>query len=210
MKNQLIVINLKTYKQGSDVVRLAKIAQDVDKNIILGVQPSDIFEIAKKTRLKVYSQHVDYFEPGRYTGYVLPEAVKKAGAVGSFLNHSEHKLKFEVLKKTIIRCKKISLKTMVFAGSLKEAKKIEKLKPDYLIYEPPELVAGKISVSEAKPALIKKISKNLKMKFLVGAGIKSSGDLKIASEMGASGIAFSSVFTKTKNPSKILRSLIKD
>ena len=95
------VINFKTYKKGIDALKLAKIIERFDKDIIVGVQPSHLNEIAKKTKLKVYSQHVDYFKPGRHTGYIIPEAIKKDGAKGTFLNHSEHKLPFRILKKTI-------------------------------------------------------------------------------------------------------------
>lgn len=208
MPKPIIVINFKTYKQGKDVLKLAEALEKVDKNIIIGVQASDIYELSRKTKLNIYSQHVDYFPKGRNTGFILPEAVKKDGATGSFLNHSEHKLKFDILKKTIERCKKIKLKTMVFAGTLKEAKKIEKLKPDYLIYEPPELVGGKISVSTAKPELISKIAKSLKMKIIVGAGVKAKNDLKKSLELGAIGIAVSSAITTAKNPAKVLKGLI--
>jgi triosephosphate isomerase len=204
----IVVINFKTYKQGKAAIDLAKKIKKVDKNIIVGVQASDIYEISKATRLKVYSQHVDYEREGRTTGFVLPEAIKKDGAVGSFLNHSEHKLKFDVLKKTLKRCKENRLKTMVFASSIKEALKIEKLKPDYLIYEPPELVGGKISVSKEKPEIIKKISKKLKMKFLVGAGIHTSKDVKTALKLGASGFAVSSAIANAKNPYKKLKELL--
>lgn len=207
-KKPIIVINLKTYKQGKDSLKIASSIEKVDKKIIIGVQPENIYEIAKKTKLKVYSQHVDYFEPSRYTGYIIPEAVKKAGAKGTFLNHSEHKLKFRILKKTIKRCKQIKLKTLAFASNLKEAKKIQKLKPDYLVIEPPELVGGRKSVSKYRPQLIKNIKKNLKIPFLVGAGIHTKQDVKIALKLGASGIAVSSAITKAKKPAKKLRELI--
>jgi len=203
-----IIINFKTYKQGKTAIKLAKEIRKVSEEIIIGVQASDIYEIVKTTKLRVFSEHVDFYEPGRHTGYIIPEAVKKDGAKGSFLNHSEHKLKLEVLKKTVARCKKVGLKTAVFASSLKEAKKIKSLKPDYLIIEPPELVAGKISVSEARPDLIKKISKELKCPFIVGAGIHSKKDLEIAMKLGASGIALSSAITTARNPSKKLRELL--
>lgn len=206
----IIVINLKTYQQGKKAVEISKEIEKVDKNVILGVQASDVYEIVKKTKLKVYVQHVDYFEPGRNTGYILPEAVKKDGAIGTFLNHSEHKLSYDILKKTLERCKKVKLKTLVFVKDLKQAKEIEKLKPDYLIYEPPELVAGDISVSTAKPEIIKNLSKKLKKttKFLVGAGIKNNQDIITSMELGASGVAFSSVITRAKNPGKKLKELI--
>src|SRR4030042_4966432 len=94
----IIIINFKTYKQGEVAIKLAKAIEGVDKSIIISVQASDIYEIAKATRLRVYVQHVDYQKKGKATGYILPEAIKKDGAVGSFLNHSEHKLNFSVLK----------------------------------------------------------------------------------------------------------------
>jgi triosephosphate isomerase len=204
----IIIINFKTYKQGKKAVKLAKELKRVDKSIIIGVQASDVYGISKATKLKVYSEHVDYFEPGRNTGYIIPEAVKKDGATGTFLNHSEHKLKFDILKKTVKRCKKIGLKTAIFASSLNEAKKIKILTPDYLIYEPPELVAGKISVSMAKPGLIKKIAKELKYPFLVGAGVHSRKDLEIAMKFGARGIALSNAIVNAKSPSNILKKLL--
>ena len=204
----IIVINFKTYVQGEKVLKLAKIIEKVDKDIIIGVQASDICRVANKTNLKVYSQHVDYFEMGKNTGYILPEAVKKDRAVGTFLNHSEHKLSYDILKKTVERCKKIGLKTLVFASNLKEAEKIQKLKPDYLAIEPPELVGGKKSVSKEKPELIKQIKNRIKMKFLVGAGIHTREDVIIACKFGASGIAISSAITKARNPEKKLKELI--
>lgn len=205
----IVVINFKTYKQGKAAIKLAKAIGKVDKNIIIGVQVGDIYEVTKVTKLRVYAQHIDYQKKGKATGFILPEAVKKDRAVGSFLNHSEHKLKFDILKKTIKRCKENRLRTMVFASSLKEAVKIKKLNPDYIIYEPPELVSGKISVSKAKPESIRKIAKKLKIKFLVGAGIHNKDDVKIAMMLGASGFAVSSAVCKAKNPGKKLRELLK-
>src|SRR3989344_2008539 len=147
----IVIINFKTYKQGKSTVSLAKEIQKASKNIIIAVQDSDVYKVKKATRLKVFSQHVDPFPPGRHTGYIIPEAVKKDGAQGTLLNHSEHKIDFETLRQTISRCKKINLQTAVFAANLQEAIKIKKLKPTYLIVEPPELVGTKTSVSTAKP-----------------------------------------------------------
>ena len=208
MKKPTIIINFKTYKKAKEAVKLARAIEKFDKTIIIGVQASHINEIAKKTKLRVFAEHVDYFEPGRHTGYIIPKVIKKQGAKGTFLNHSEHKLNFRILKKTMKRCKQVGLKTAVFAGSLKEAKKIKKLKPDYLIIEPPELVGGKISVSKAKPELIETIKKKLNYNFLVGAGIKNKEDVKIAMKLGAKGIAVSSAITKAKNPRQKLKELL--
>jgi triosephosphate isomerase (TIM) len=204
----ITIVNFKTYKQGKQILELAKKIEKVDKNIIVGIQASDIEEIAKETKLIVYAQHVDNLQKGRNTGFVIPESVKADGAKGTFLNHSEHRLKLDVIRKTILRCKRIRLKTAVFASNLEEAKKIERFHPDILIIEPPELVAGKISVSSAKPELISKISDTIKRNFLVGAGIHSRKDVEIALKLGASGIAVSSSIMKAKNPTAELKKLL--
>jgi triosephosphate isomerase len=208
MKKPIIIINFKTYKKGKENLDLARMTEKVDKNIIVGVPASDIKEIASKTKLKVYAEHVDPFPLGRNTGYIIPEEVKAGGAAGTFLNHSEHKLDFKTLKETMKRCKKIGLKTAVFASSLSEAKKIERLKPNFLIYEPPELVGGDISVSTAKPEIIKKISKSLKMKFLVGAGVKTYNDMETSMKLGATGVAIASGVTEAENPKREIEKLL--
>lgn len=204
----VIVINLKTYQFGKDALKLAKIIESVDKNIIICVQNSDIYRVSKETKLQVYSQHVDVGLPGRNTGFILPEAIKANGAVGVCLNHSEHPLDFNQIKATVKRCKELKLKIMLFAKDVAQAKRMEKLNPEYVIIEPPELVSGKISVAEAKPELIKKIRKALNGKFLVGAGIHSNKDVVISSKLGASGVALASAVTTSKNPKKVLNNLM--
>ena len=207
MKNPIIMINFKTYKQGKQVLDLAKKIEKFSKNIIIGVQATDCYFISLKTKLPVFVQHVDFMEPGRNTGFILPEAVKAVGAKGVFLNHSEHRINFKDLEKTIKRCKKVNLQTAVFAKNFREAFKVKKLNPDYLIVEPPRLVAGDISVSKAKPYLIKKISEKLNRSFLVGAGIKTKEDVIKAINLGAGGVVISSAITKSRNPEKKLKEL---
>jgi triosephosphate isomerase len=203
-----VIINMKTYNQGSKAINLIKKISEVDSKIIIGVQPTNIYQASKLVKNPIYSEHVDFQETGRNTGYILPEAVKSAGAIGVFLNHSEHRLDLDTIKKTVKRCKKLKLSVGIFAKDLKQAIELKKLKPDYLMIEPPELVAGKISVSKARPKLIEEIGKKLKYPFIVGAGIKNSDDLKIAVKLGAAGIAISSAITTAKSPQKILKELI--
>lgn len=210
MKNQkpLIIVNFKTYKSGKEALKLAKNLEKIDKKIIIGVQASDLYLISKNTKLLVFCQHCDYFNTGRNTGYILPEAIIAAGGAGVFLNHSEHKLNFEILDKTIKRCREIGLRTLVFASDLEETKRVETLAPDFIAVELPELVAGDVSVSNARPQLISDVAKNIRSKFLVGAGIKNFNDVRKSMELGASGIVVSSAITTSENPGKILRELI--
>jgi len=203
----VVVVNFKTYKQGAGVLRLARAIGKVDGKVILGVQASDVAEVSGVVRNPVYVQHVDYREVGKNTGFVLPEAVGADGADGVFLNHSEHRISFEDLKKSVSRCRGVGLKVLVFASSLGEAKRIEKLGPDYLVVEPPELVGGSRSVSSVK-GYVKKLAGGLKGDFLVGAGVHSREDVVSALGDGASGVAVSSSVVKARNPGRVLRELI--
>jgi triosephosphate isomerase (TIM) len=204
----IVVINFKTYVEGKAAAELAKKIEKFDKDIIIGVSTTDIYRVRRLTKLKVFAEHVDGFEKGRATGFIMPEAVKAAGAKGVFLNHSEHKISFKELSETVKRCKKIGLEVLIFASSLSEAKRVKGLRPDYLAYEPPELVGGDISVSTAKPEMIKKISKELGKSFLVGAGVKNKQDVEIAVKLGASGIAVSSGIVCAKKPEKVLMEML--
>src|SRR3989338_5420926 len=91
-----IVVNLKTYKQGVQVFKLAKLIKklNLENKIFLAVQPTDISLVKSLTKLRPYSQHVDFHDKGKNTGFIIPEAIKASGARGSLLNHSEHKIPF--------------------------------------------------------------------------------------------------------------------
>jgi triosephosphate isomerase len=208
MKKPLIVVNLKTYQHGVKSVRLCKKIAEVDKNIIVGCSALDVYRVRKETGLKVFCQHVDFMKEGRSSGFILPEGVKGNGGAGVFLNHSEHPLDWKVLKITIARCKRLKLKTLVFVGDLKEALRIEKLGVDFICIEPAELVGGSVSVSSARPELIREIGKRLRVPFLVGAGVHSYEDVEVACKYGASGVALSSAVTTARNPKKVLKGLI--
>ncbi|HEX2066271.1 MAG TPA: triose-phosphate isomerase, partial [Candidatus Thermoplasmatota archaeon] len=47
---------------------------------------------SKARRVLLFAQHTDPLLPGVGTGFVSAPAVKSAGAVGSILNHAEHKI----------------------------------------------------------------------------------------------------------------------
>jgi len=214
LKLPLYIINFKTYPKasGKNAVKLAKICRKVaarkKASVLAAVQTGDIYEVAK-TGIRTIAQHVDAAEPGRNTGFVLAEDVKDNGAIGTLLNHSEHKLKFDVLKKTIKACRENRLVVVACASTPEEAEKIAKLKPDYIAIEPPELIAGKISVSEAKPQVITNTLKKVKkIPVLCGAGIHTREDVKKAFELGARGILIASGVVLAKNREKELNELV--
>jgi len=203
----LILINFKDYKQaiGKNAVKLAK--QLDKKNVWLIVNAVDLNEVIKSVKIsKVLVQHVDPIETGAYTGSITFPEIKKAHGV--LINHSERRISFENIKKTINLCKKYKLISIVCSENLNESLKISKLKPDYIALEQKELISGKISVSQAKPELIKNAAKKIN-NLLVGAGIHSNLDVKKSIEFGAKGVLVSSAVVTSKEPKKILNELIK-
>ena len=113
---------------------------------MITVQATDI-SLVSNLKIPVLAQHTDYFEQGRNTGKVLPEAIKQAGAIGTLINHSENPLSLKIIEKTIKRCKKLKLLTLVCAPSIAMTKKIMRMKPWAIAYEIPELVASGKSIT---------------------------------------------------------------
>ena len=94
----LILVNFKAYSEaiGKNAIRTAKIAERVsletDVCIIVAPQCVDIAPVARVVSIPVFAQHMDPIKFGRYTGYILPESVKGAGAVGTIISHAEKQL----------------------------------------------------------------------------------------------------------------------
>ncbi|GIU69620.1 MAG: hypothetical protein KatS3mg002_0856 [Candidatus Woesearchaeota archaeon] len=100
-----VVLNFKTYEesQGNNAIRLARIAEKISMkymiNIIVAVQAIDLKEVASKVKIPVYAQHLDSEIPGRSTGSIIPENIKRINVHGSLLNHSEKKLDIKTIEK---------------------------------------------------------------------------------------------------------------
>lgn len=215
MRFPLILVNFKTYENATSerAFLLAKIHEKVvmetGASVAIAVQTADLYRIAPEVKIPVFAQHVDAVSYGANTGFVLPESVRDTGAYGTLLNHAEHKLSNEVLEKSIKAAKKSGLFTCVCADTPENGAFIMKFDPDLVAIEPPELIGGDVSVSTASPEVIKKAVKLIgKNRVLVGAGIKTSNDIKIALELGACGVLLASGITKAKDPEKVLRDLV--
>ncbi|MEM5835040.1 MAG: triose-phosphate isomerase, partial [Candidatus Aenigmatarchaeota archaeon] len=106
MRKLFVILNFKAYPEaiGRNAIKLAKICEEVKKiknaEIMIAVQPSDIFQITSKFDIKVLAQHVDA-DYGKFTGSINAKAVKDAKAYGTLLNHAEKKIDYERLKTTI-------------------------------------------------------------------------------------------------------------
>jgi triosephosphate isomerase len=215
----IILVNYKTYEKGygANALSLTKILQRVadetKASVGVAVCPTDIKLISKECSLPVFAQHIDAIGFGSHTGYILPEAVKEAGAVGTLINHSEHRLRLADIDQCVKRAKKAGLTTCVCTNNLSTSRAASLLHPDFVAVEPPELIGGDISVSKAKPELVKGTVYAVKdvapkVKVLCGAGVKNGEDVKKALELGSEGVLLASGVVKAKDVEAAMRDLI--
>ncbi len=215
----MIFVNFKTSPPATGVkavelVRdLSLIQAKTGVPIIPVVQATDIRSCMIATNYEVWAQHVDGVEQGQSTGWITPEAVGEAGASGTFLNHSEHQVPYGTWQAVFKKCQDIGLKTMIFAADLEELKKVVELKPDFVAYEPPELIASKdTSVARAKAGVIEeavRIAKEAGVSLIVGAGVKDIEDVRGSLKAGAIGVAVSSAVILAEDPKKVVLELVK-
>ena len=191
----MIIVNTKNYKTSNELLKLAKLIETHDLHILIAVPATDIYPISAKTTLNVYAQHTDYVKDEKTTGHTSAQSARASGASGTLLNHSEHKLTLDVLKKTIEQCNKAHLVTVVCASTLAEAKSILQFKPSLIAFEDPALIStGKSITSSKKHDIIKFVSllKNKPTIPICGAGISSIEDVKQAYALGCKGCLISS------------------
>lgn len=215
----MFFINFKTYEQGSGqkAIKLARVLEGVSLRsqikIIPVVQIIDAEMVVDSVRLDVWIQHIDPVSYGAHTGWTLPEEAVRVGVKGVFLNHSEHKFDdWDLLIKANARCGEVGLKTLVFAEDIEELKKAVELEPNFVSYEPPELVGSETtSVAEAKPELISEavaVAREVNLPLIVGAGIKIREDVSKSLSLGVDGFAVASAVVKAEDPKSKLEELI--
>lgn len=202
----MIFINFKNYGEGdnSRVLELVKTINECSKDsgvaIVAVVKELDGEECAK-----IGNAWVQYTDS--------PESMVEKGIEGTFLNHSDHKVDLSRITYLVSQCRKVGLKTMVFAVNINELQKVVGMEPDFVAYEPPELIASKeTSVARSEPGIIQEaavIAKAQDVPLIVGAGIKDSTDVGKSLELGAVGVAVSSAVVSAKNPREEILELAK-
>lgn len=209
----MIVVNFKTYKEatGYKAINLARICKRVQEDC--GVRIVAVPQIADlrncvETGADCWVQHIDPAEQGKNTGWIVREDVEQAGAMGTLLNHSEHKLSPEILGQTMAMIGGLAFEACVCAGGVEEAVRMVELIPDYIAYEPPELIGSRDkSVATEKPEMIQEVVKAVTVPILVGAGIHSPEDVKTALKLGAKGVLLATDVVLAEAPEKELREL---
>jgi triosephosphate isomerase len=217
----VIIVNFKTYleSQGKKALELSKAAEKVarENGVCIAVAPQsvDIRLIATTVDIPILAQHIDPEAPGAQTGHLAPEAAKEAGAIGSLLNHSECRLRADIIEETVRRATALGLRTCICANTPAIGAAVSAFSPTMVAVEPPELIGSGISVSKAKPEVvrdsvlaIKKIDSRVRV--LCGAGVTSGDDVEVAIKLGSEGILVASGVVKAKDPSAVLTDFAKN
>lgn len=216
----LIIINFKSYLEatGRNAVELAKLAEKVsmETNVSIGVAPqfTDITSISSAVRIPVFAQHIDPIEPGSYTGRVLADAVKEAGAIGTLINHSERPMSISEIQKAIQIARGKDLISVVCASNQMVSGAVATFNPDIVAVEPPELIGTGMPVSRVQPEVVLNTVKVVKdtnpgIIVLCGAGICSGDDVAAALRLKTQGVLLSSAVVKAKDPYSVMLELAK-
>ncbi len=212
----MIIVNFKNYDALKyNIFSLAFSIKELNEKYgkIIYLAPPSIF-LSKLKGIPLISQDAFPFD-GSYTGKISINNLKEFTNIeGILLNHSENQKTFNELISTIKEANEKNIKKIVCADSKESAlslysihSNLKKLKINYIAYEPPDLIGGNISVSTAKPEIIKDLTEKID-NLLVGAGIKRKEDVKKSLELGAKGILVASGVVKAKDPYKILEDFI--
>lgn len=178
----------------------------------MGVVPqfADVSTVAKAVKIPVFAQHIDSVKPGGFTGHVLAESIKEAGAFGTLINHSERELKLSEIDEVVRRTREIGLISCVCANNPRISVAVAALEPDIIAIEPPELIGTGIPVSKAKPEVVtdtvRSVRKvNARAIILCGAGISHGEDVAAALKLGTQGVLVASGIVKAKDPYTAMR-----
>jgi triosephosphate isomerase len=209
----MIFLSLKTYQQasGDQAVKLCqiikKVSQETNIPIIPAAQPFDLYRIKQTVDIEVWAQHLDPIDPDRHFGWLSPYSAKLAGATGSVINHGEHQLDFQTIKKTVAKCRQYDLKTLVITDTIPLAKKVIQLKPDYLAFEYPELIGGQRAMIEVDPKKIKQLIDLSPIPVIIGAGIRTGEHVKKTVKLSGAGVILASALVKADDQEAVLQDL---
>ena len=212
---QPLIINFKNYEDVSAdrAINLAESARQVAEKLKIEIvvappQPA-LALIAKKIQIPVICQHVDNEKMGPSTGFVVPEIAKSYGAIGSLINHSEHRIEMSSIASLVERMRKLGMVSIVCAQEPNEVVEISILQPDFIAIEPPELIGSGRAVSKENPAVITKsiLGAGSRSSIICGAGITDKYDVAKAMELGSQGILVASGIVKANSWEKKIAEL---
>ena len=162
--------------------------------------------------LEVWSQHLDPVGQGGFTGWLEPKTAMHRGAQGTIINHAEHKVEMDHVKRLLPQLPD-DFPVCGCAADLEEAKSLAEMGPTFIAVEPPELIGGDVSVTTADPSIVSDTvavvkATNPDVRVLCGAGVKNGQDVATAIKLGAEGVLLASGVTKASDVASVLNDLV--
>ncbi len=200
----VFVINCKAYENasGASLITLAKDLADVAAakgvQLILCVPATEVRAVSSAVKIPIYAQHVDPVGPGAHTGMLTSALLLAAGASGTLLNHSEHRV--TTVTESVEAANRAGLPVILCVQDATEVKIYRNLSVQYIAVEPPELIGGDVSVCSARPELISASAKHEPDRLLVGAGVKNRADVEASLALGAHGVLIASGVVRAAKP----------
>ena len=215
----LVVVNFKTYQtaHGASAEELAVAMSGIETNarMIAAVSALDLAAVvAAAPDLEVWCQHLDPVGFGSNTGWLHPETAIERGATGTLINHAEHKVSIEHVAMLLDQVPE-GFEVCACAADIDEAMAMAALVPNYVAVEPPELIGGDTSVTNADPDIVSDTAAAVRevsdeVGILCGAGVKTGADVAKAIELGTTGVLLASGVTKADDPAAALSGLISE
>jgi triosephosphate isomerase len=213
----LVVVNFKTYQtaQGASAEELARALASVETEarVVAAVSALDLSKVIEAAPgLEVWCQHLDPVGFGSNTGWIHPSTAIERGAVGTLINHAEHKVSIEHVAMLLDQLPD-DFTVCACAADIEEAQALAALVPTFVAVEPPELIGGDVSVTSADPSIVSGTAEAVRgvaeeVGVLCGAGVKTGKDVAKATELGTSGVLLASGVTMSEDPGAALRDLV--
>lgn len=218
MTKPLIVVNFKTYASASGATaETLAVAMEAHSNgparMVAVVSAFDLEAVRRAApSLEVWSQHLDPVGQGGFTGWLEPKTAMHRGAQGTIINHAEHKVEMDHVKRLLPQLPD-DFPVCGCAANLEEAKSLAEMGPTFIAVEPPELIGGDISVTTADPSIVSDTvavvkATNPDVRVLCGAGVKNGQDVATAIKLGAEGVLLASGVTKASDVASVLNDLV--
>lgn len=197
----MIVLNFKRYPEatGANAVRLAVICKKLSQEFGIPIIP-----VPEVSDLQAcIDQGIDC-----WTQKFEPNALNQKGTL---LNHSDYRLSLKNLQEEVYLSKSRGDKVCICTQTSEETREFLRLGPDFLAYEPPELIGSETtSVAQAKPEVIGEAARACKeagIPLLVGAGVKSAQDVVVSLNQGATGVILASAVMRAADQELEVREL---
>jgi len=210
-----LLVGFKAYVQGTgkNALKLARMAKRASARTGISIVPipqfTDIAVISRQVSMPVFAQHIDPIQPGSYTGHVLPEAVRDAGAAGTLINHSERRLQLGQIEVAVRRAREVGLLSCVCSDGPELSAAVSAFGPDIILVENPGLIGRGRAISNAEPEIIRGTLEAVKavnpdICVVCGAGISDAEDVAAALRLGMEGVGATSAIIKSADPYRVM------